>query len=1551
MDFLLKKIEQILRYQRKWKKWQKVVASLACVVVFITTYALILPAITMDRDEAQSQGGISWEEVQEAEETVASADAQGADQDGILSAGQANLEAESDMEEEYVSDAYEENSSDNYESDTAATEEQAGTDAAGEENADEEGSLNPEEASERPAATFDEVAGDVTVHVEAPEGAFPVGTTMKVEPVADEQVMDAVQNAVEDSVTKVSAVDIIFLDASGNEIEPAAEIKVSMFSTVMENVEQPLIVHVDEEGVGETVESEQVDGAVVFESDRFSVYVIVGTETIEKTILTADGKTLTVTINYGEKAEIPEGAELEVKEIQEDDKTWGDRSARFANVLSEQYGNVTISDVRFLNISIMVNGEEFEPKAPVEVKIQYNDNIYTDNTQSVFEDPELPEPIVPDGKGHFVMAHYIGQETEWIDTEVETTEEGISESVSITPSFSEYDVAYVYEYDAPEAGTDSAIGTIGTNHNASQVSAMLAEAPMLRAAADGTPEISKDLADNHDGTYQLGLSVTGDAVTSATSSPVNVVIVYDVSKSMTGNYVPSATGAQGIQYYSSFDGVSDGEYFQLYKRVGNSYQAITDAEAYTGTVYRANYNIWGVLTGYSRYNGQRFHSSITRADAGEKVVYDFAHALFGYQDSSNPSNIQASLVTFANDASITQGWTSTENDITRMVSSTGTSHIRTYSSATNWEAAMYQAYSLVISADNDPTYVVFITDGQPTSSRQGGHYTGSDVSGSFGNTHYGRALNEARLVEQACDNKKGALYSIYAYGKAADWLASLTYYAYNGRRPTGGTEGTTFSTEGYYNASDTDALTNAINEIFSKIVDTLGVGSASIEDGTTHAVQTTSGTIAELLEVDTSSFQYWLTIPVVGSGGSYTFSMPDKATGDTVNYTATVSGENITVSWNNGANTATYKGKVNAGSLTLEWTGSTGFYNFAPPTATFTNTTGAVDWDLNSLGTLLNDVKYTVTFDVYPSQYTLDLIADLKNDSSLYDTLDVNIKKYIVKDGDDYKLATNTGATLTYKDTRIDNTERSKDFIDPDPQSTSAGKTVSVSKDWNNILDSRDKPDSLTMHVTRDGEDRYELVLNDADNWTDNAWISFGLMTIHDGTIVLKTEGHDYSFSEPADMEYYWELDVPTLRPMLINSVQTMLVKIDENEAPSMSGDNATTTSGGVTYYKLTINGKAEYYKVDNAISSLHATNNRRSYLNVVKKVDEANAPADAEFPFTMTITNSLADAGTEGDAWTDYYVWFSIYDTKAGVKVTDPGVASAAGMGYQIADDSVVWSIPSTGFNGYYAVPSGNAITLNMKAGYSLRFLNLPTGSNYSLVESSTLPDESFTLESITGNRHYKDEDGVEQDETAGTVSGTSVSGTIEYANSNYTMTFDNKYSTVDVQLKKVKEDGTTTITGSTFDLNKFGTTWSSVQTDIKPGDTETSTPNPVDLGGLGIGRYRLTETKAPDGYVILTNHVYFEVYKDTGGVLKTRLTDESGAAVTSPTDIAAIDGPGTGDTPTYKITVKNTPGAALPNTGGSGTLPYTLGGIALIMASALMYGFRMRRRERRLN
>lgn len=104
----------------------------------------------------------------------------------------------------------------------------------------------------------------------------------------------------------------------------------------------------------------------------------------------------------------------------------------------------------------------------------------------------------------------------------------------------------------------------------------------------------------------------------------------------------------------------------------------------------------------------------------------------------------------------------------------------------------------------------------------------------------------------------------------------------------------------------------------------------------------------------------------------------------------------------------------------------------------------------------------------------------------------------------------------------------------------------------------------------------------------------------------------------------------------------------------------------------------------------------------------------------------------------------------------------------------------------------------------------------------------------------------------------------------------------------------------------------------------------------------YSLTETTAPAGYNKMTNNV---VFNDTAnGVTGTG----DGYEVVEETE--TIDGQ---EVPTgiYIIKVANSAGVQLPHTGGSGTLPYTFGGIAFITTSALMYGFRKRRRERRLN
>ena len=58
MDFFDRMVEEFSRLNKKMSKWQRVVTVLSAAVVFATTYTLILPAITLDKNTAQQQPGI-----------------------------------------------------------------------------------------------------------------------------------------------------------------------------------------------------------------------------------------------------------------------------------------------------------------------------------------------------------------------------------------------------------------------------------------------------------------------------------------------------------------------------------------------------------------------------------------------------------------------------------------------------------------------------------------------------------------------------------------------------------------------------------------------------------------------------------------------------------------------------------------------------------------------------------------------------------------------------------------------------------------------------------------------------------------------------------------------------------------------------------------------------------------------------------------------------------------------------------------------------------------------------------------------------------------------------------------------------------------------------------------------------------------------------------------------------------------------------------------------------------------------------------------------------
>ena len=161
-----------------------------------------------------------------------------------------------------------------------------------------------------------------------------------------------------------------------------------------------------------------------------------------------------------------------------------------------------------------------------------------------------------------------------------------------------------------------------------------------------------------------------------------------------------------------------------------------------------------------------------------------------------------------------------------------------------------------------------------------------------------------------------------------------------------------------------------------------------------------------------------------------------------------------------------------------------------------------------------------------------------------------------------------------------------------------------------------------------------------------------------------------------------------------------------------------------------------------------------------------------------------------------------------------------------------------------------------------------------------------------------------------------------------------DPKAETGSIRLVKTNEDGSKQLEGAVFEISIYDT---ERKTYLNPTNYEGI--GSKNITGLKLGtRYQLKEIQAPDGYLLNGDAYYFQL-KLNGTV---QITDESGTVITnySTMKISLND---------KMISIKNDPGVELPKTGGPGTLPYTLGGF-ILMISALMYGFRMRRRERRL-
>ena len=817
-------------------------------------------------------------------------------------------------------------------------------------------------------------------------------------------------------------------------------------------------------------------------------------------------------------------------------------------------------------------------------------------------------------------------------------------------------------------------------------------------------------------------------------------------------------------------------------------------------------------------------------------------------------DVRMALIQFSTDAELVQGFTSDYDTFEGKVNDL------TGDGGTNWEKALKIANEMEVRQDA-ATFVVFVTDGDPTfrisrgdvtngnldmySAQEHQFYRNNFVFGTGSSDQYNRNFNYA--VPQVA-NIANAKKNFYAIGISNDVtkVQNLT------------TQGGVAADHAFI-ASDNDAMERAFKSITESIKSTLGFGDVEITDGITALSHTE---MAVMQEVDPNSFKYYR-----------------------------YGGENN--KYGNG-----YANKT-------EWTTRA---TDGCAAATYDKTKGTVNWNMGESFQLEDGVTYVVEFEVWPSQDAYDLVADLNNGLIDYDTLDAAKKAQIVEvtaptptTTGTYALKTNTnevkatysqtsesGDTVTvtgdenllaeYHEGTLQNMALDSNFI-------------KVKKEWNNELDSHVE-DGVTLSVTKDGVVYLDDVdVNDGNNWTsEDQYISAGFITTtSDGRYNVREHGHDYTVTEPKEYSYYWDLKADIYRPMVVNGKLHVMIKT-----------NSPTGTEGRDYFVIDGNK----YQVKDGQTTLTATNDRRSRLDVTKSVTGNNAP-DEPFDFTMKVVNSRAATGTATDTDSDYYVWFSIFDTKANAIVTDPDAASATtGMRWQLNDapehGTVVTTKPDAAdFNGYFCVPSGTNINVHMKDGYSLRFLNLPTGSTYEITESDVMPEDGFSFVSVVGTREYTDKNKQPQTEqNVGTISGQKISGTISEANSTYKAAYTNKWETTDVKVKKVDEKNAA-LDGAVFKLERSkdkGATWTTAVDSFSPSGND----NPYDLGNLGTGLYKMTETTAPTGYV-KADTVYFLVSKTTDGFI-VELADESGESVDSVdgVSIALADG-------AYTITVED--------------------------------------------
>lgn len=1667
---MLNKITAAIQRNKKW------LVVLAGVVVFVVTYALILPAITIDTDTAVDEPGIEVV-IQESE----------------------------------------------------IAEESEGAPGDGEEQ--------PE--TELPPVELNESSGEVSVKVEAEAGVFPQDTRLVLNPVDEAPWKESIEGAVEDAVKDVRAVEIVFENAEGEPVEPQDSFTLTVSSArddvlmaldrngdaeVLNSASGEITVSPDEVPVVAAVTTGTLQTTYLSASGKEYTATVTFTEAAR----IPEGATLRLTelkeSSRGYKTAVQALLDAGVIDSAAEDAGDGENpesaephsasliiplsiggAVYWATDADNEIADGVGLDV--LDLSILdADGNEIEPAAPVQVEIvmkalpesvSENDFYASATVTHIKETENGPQPEIVAGNatglpgeiavengeavatfetesfstytiswgssgGNHARVHYgYLQNGTFVEFDQSVFSHGVpSISNSSTPNYLIYDVEG-YEFDHAYRNSDTSANQIqpylsyssntyrywkaGTALNGSNSGSLsngnniyMVYTPITEPVPSGTPkiyetsetprepEILKESENLHDGTRMLSLSITGHEAPLEFERLVDVIVIFDVSGSMS-----------------------------------------TEIEG----------------------------SSNSRLEAGKDALQFLANQLLG-DDRVNRDGEKLNrmaLITFSNSAQIVQGFTDDPDVFNESVEGL------TQGGGTNWELPLHIANRMEVDP-NRKTVVIFVSDGNPTwrmtrynvsdaqlrnqsdmhTGSNTGYYRLYNVFGRGDTDNRGRNYDAALAEAQNIVGVQHKEFYTIAIGPDVDKMAILTEQS-----GSGANNAFTVQTE-----SD---LTEAINRIEQSINGSYGWGDVQMNDGITGLTNLLAKT--PITGVDEASFTYTRTKNGVEEAWD-----PVAAGANPARYNE----EDHAVEWHMGDNfqlehDVTYKvsfrvwpnqlasdmvTELNNGTLdydTLDPEIQAQFQNSGGVYTVKTNEDGAnvtycPSYSINGQVKITGDPEtlYFLPVDPLVVQTMPMVVEKIFRDSFGDETGDgvgadrpeevhLTLERRLFGSTGDWEVCTVTYENpnhVTVTDTDIwlsqGNEWRAQFWVSPglwDAQGIhrNAGYEYRLTEEeteyhyeliseyLNPYLQGYSEPVE-GMDTALSGEEVY--VVRNYNGDTDGSESLTAANVVKGGinlvkhviapganvdpdtefTIrgrILDPNGNPYLFdpanddrtdkskkanpdttplfyihqNDPLPYHFYNKDGVRVIYKGHFNSTGDIEFKIKDGEQirfpiiPSdctyvfweVDGDGMPTgfvldSITGVARENLDVDGDGNYEFVDSSDLSIYPVVNADNEVggtivgNTLFQLDFFNRYVQ---PNHITVTKKLTNADGTAQIYTDDpftvrgylrnrfgrgYTFDPALDDRADKSQPLPESEYDSHTWDDHQDDPIAYNIIDK--DGNYVVykghfPNTDSITVELRAGDTLEFLNVPASHSYQFYEDTGAmesPDSIYEYVSSSGEAVMAGGGaaGIQPNIFPNTDGYTVVAGTV-HEDEEHNILFVNKTKVDPVELRIEKVDAANPerrLNGATFML------YADENGDIPATDFSGAPIGPVVTGGyaddeqtqpLGIGyvgnllpgTYYLMETVAPPGFNAFDGSILVTVTADGVTVLQPENAAGSATAYAQNGIVTVV--------------VTNSNGTELPHTGGHGTFLYTSGGL-LLMAAAMIYLVCARRRERRL-